>query len=321
MSDRAAPAGPAGGRPRLSWRRLGVPPGITVVTQGVLAALIVGALGAATAGWLGWRSGPLPGGEAAKTIVATALPGQPVESTSRRDVAFGYSPPADKGIDRWLVPVLGGGDYGPGSVDVTLNPVVDPSAALSQARELLRSAGWRVSPVRMDRYGGQLTSVRDGLALTINITALPGPDGVVPGRYEPAVSATVYRSPPRGIEVQVFAGWLVGLLVGWLATVAVAWLAAARPVARRQAMASLTGFGLVWLLPATVLTMLFNASYAVPGRVTPDAYGSPWDAYMIFIGRAPFAFGIGCLVVGFVVGFLPARRRRAPLADPPRPAD
>ncbi|MGC9669649.1 hypothetical protein ACNTMW_24255 [Planosporangium sp. 12N6] len=248
--------------------------------------------------------------------MASALPGQPVVLLARRDVAFGYNPPADKGADRWLVPVLGGEGYGPGAVDITLNPVADPSAALGRASVLLRSAGWSVGMRETDRYGSQLVAAHGDLALSLTITNQVGADGVLPGSYEPAVAASIHRMPAPGTRLPIAAGGLIGLLVGWLGAAMLAWMATIRSAARCRLIAIIASLGLVLMLPVTALTAVITGNYLISGG-TDTAMTAPWAAYMVIVLRGFLTLGVACQLVAVVLAFLPDRRRSQGIDPPP----
>ncbi len=265
--------------------RLRPPGGIAITLAAVAVAFALGALGAAASAWLGWQlaAGELPSDDQARAITHTVLPGQPVESIQRRDVLFGYDPPL-AGLDRWLVPLLGGDDYDPGWVDVVALTSGDPTTSLSQIRDRIHAAGWQVTEIRQMGWGPRINARNDNFAAYLEITVPP--DG-----QEVATVLSIQRAEPGPVLPLTLVGAVAGALIGWLMTCRTARNFRGRSPGTRAMLTVVTTISLLLLFPATAWTILglIGSYLANPEPFLPFA---AWGAYMFILVRGLTLLGL-----------------------------
>lgn len=280
------------------------PPRRAALWLALAVAVALGAVGAATAGRLGWRHPPsLPDDAAVRAVVATALPGQQIVRMSRHDAAFDYDPPSADALEAALTAALGADDYGPGTVRPTVAVAGDPTTALAYARQRLSAAGWRVGPVRSDYYGRSFWATRDRVTTSWQITNVVGDVGVVPGRFDPELTISIARTPPPAVGWTMAAGWLVGAALG-AAAVLVIWRRRVLPHGRWAAVGTLAWTSVGLAAPATGFTLLNTLANVTPLWPGPEDVHAPWDAYMMFPFR-PLALVAAALALVAIVTALP----------------
>jgi hypothetical protein len=206
----------------------------------LLVALVAGAAGAVTGGWLSWRSAPpLPGSDAP---------------------LFDYDPPITSTADRVLVPILGGDGYTASRVEST-TPADNPPAALRAEHARLSAAGWHTHAIVVDRYGQSFWASRGAFSTTVSIENRVGENGVLPESHEPDLTTTLRRAAPDATRWGVPLGWVIGAFAGVLI--------------RPHGLLSLIGLAMIF--PAATLTALVAVSYAAGPTNEPAA---PWLAFM-----------------------------------------
>jgi hypothetical protein len=275
----------------------------------VWTLLTAAALGSAVGGWIGWQAAPpLPGDTAARELVRTVVPAADVQATSRRDLPFDYLLRVQTTADRVLVPALGSDDYTPGSVYLTLGPVADQAATITQARTRLKDAGWTTANDYFPDGGQVLWAAKGQLAMQLS-TATELLEPGVKVSNPATVLVSVYRREPGQVRPGVLVGGLVAAVLGWLAAVGVSRRLRVIARARRWPWVhalSLTGLG--FLLPTTAPTLLFNTGYAFSPHPGVFSAHAPWLAYMWIVIRTLAIAGIGGLAVATAVTFWPTKR-------------
>jgi hypothetical protein len=201
------------------------------VVAALLAAIALGALGAAGGTWLGWQTAtPVPSGDEMRTLSATAA-GNPSEVH-----VFPYRT-AMKG------PVVASTTHG------------RLSDSAERVRTALTSAGWRITtfsettgqlsvdyfadprgaaPARLIWFG----ATKDGLSLKGDsvIVAAGAEDGIDPRVGQ---RLDVWADETAAVRPMTIAGLLLGMLAGWLLTASLARRVREVGRARRTAVAAL----------------------------------------------------------------------------------
>lgn len=193
-------------------QRFRLPIGVSPVVTAVLAALVLGAIGAAASSWLAWQTAAdLPAIGTARQIGATVLDAPRTATSVQR---------SDGGREIWpSVSVF----YEPHRSDWTL--------ASAQAR--LRAAGWTLG--RVQQHAGVVGSSADGDETTGgDLTPLNGIDQVfdatrdgqvlrgsaltiiTPEFERVMINVRISPAEPAWTPAAVAFGWLVGAVLGWL---------------------------------------------------------------------------------------------------------
>lgn len=168
----------------------------------VLAAVIVGMLGAVGGALAGWQTAAdLPDHAEAARIAETALPGAELEES--HDVLFGWAGYVDPSML-----YLGGDDYAAGFHQFGLEHDGDGTAQVRQAHRDLTAAGWDVEPIGAQGISNSFTATRDGVRVSV------GTAGDAEGIG--GTSLLVERAQPMAVPVLTMAGLALGALVGWM---------------------------------------------------------------------------------------------------------
>jgi hypothetical protein len=237
----------------------------------VLLSLTVGAVGATTSSFVGWRTvPPSPTVAEATVAVRAGLPDASIGSIGWhddvRDVHFVEQP---------------GPDNVPGQQEVFVSGGATSRDAFDRARERLAGAGWRTSAEPVPVPGGAFFLASRG-DLVMEWEFSPS------GRYtEPrgdSIEIWVWRLTPLRVNLLTLAGWVLGAGSGW----ALGW--SVLRSARRRAVIGLAVVAGVLALP-TLATIPLTAQnlWNVPTRD-----GQPvalWIAYFPFL--VPFGFSLG----------------------------
>ncbi|MEV6810598.1 hypothetical protein [Micromonospora sp. NPDC051296] len=299
MSD--SPDGTVRGSARASNALRGLrPQGRASWVTAILAALTLAALLGAGGAWLGWRwAGDLPSDAQTRDLVAELAPDSTVQHFGRYDALFGYE------YEEPLSWVFGSDQYRGGYVDISVDVPPDGfDALLGRVREGLIREGWRIGPSTFGTAG--LTAARADLVLEV----YPAQEGGASAGFPPYEALGIYfeRAAPAAVTPLAIGGWVVGLALGWLAATRVAARLRRRPVPISTSATAATGaVGLLWLLPATVITSigLADTSFFLPDTVSP---ADLWGAYTFHLIRPLAAVGAACLLLA-AVGMVLTRSR------------
>jgi hypothetical protein len=275
----------------------------------ILAALTMGALGAAMGGWLGWRAAPpLPDNASASALARSLVPRGTPYIIERRDAVFGYRHP---GPGAWL---LGGHDYTPGYVKLLVTDGEDAPALLSAARDVMGLSGWHISG---NLVGAGVAGVKGRLAVRVYPATIDG-DKLIAAHTNDAVAIEIGRAEPGRVQPLVITGLLIGLVLGWVGGERVVGRVSAVGVVRRRLPAALGGAAFLLLLPGTLLTCGVLV-YAL--LIMPTSMPAPpsWGQYLLPGVRALSVTGFLLLLATvLVVSTLPALPPRMPAEDAAR---
>jgi hypothetical protein len=257
------------------------------LTLALVGLLAIAALGGSGGARYAWSDAPeLPSTEEAAAVAAVGVDGF-VHVVSRRDELFTYVLPV-KGIDRWLVPVLGDDDYQAGAVTLDTTPVEGAGRAIYQVDDRLRRAGWQVTAPHVDRYGVSVRASRGTMATTWSVERR-----VAGGAFEPTLTVSVQRSAPQDLRIWILIGWGVGLAAGLLIVGLTTLMMRRYSRPSRSLSFSLYAIGTLLLLPATGLTTVAIIGFLAGSDW--DGVTPPWVAYTMF-GVRPLAI-LGVLAV------------------------
>lgn len=186
------------------WFRL--PVGLSAMVAAVLAAMVLGAVGAAAASWLARQTNELPSDAAAVHIAETVV-GTPV---------------TDSHVDRHD----GGRRNFQRDVQVGRGERALPNWTIETAQARLRADGWTLGRVeksdgsgsyqvneRLDAVIYRFQATRDGYVITADAQTILTP--AIAGTY---VDVTVELPAPSWEPVAIGLGRLVGAITGWLLT-------------------------------------------------------------------------------------------------------
>jgi hypothetical protein len=253
---------------RIAVRRIG-----RVVLM-VAVALTIGAIGAATANYLGWRlATPSPTREEAVAALRTGLPDVPATEVGWHDdvhdVHFMEQPDADN------LPGQQQANFLDGKVS---------QEAFDQARTRLTAAGWRtrLDTDAADRHAFFVAS-RGDLVMEWEFT----PAGAY-SQPESSLDVWLWRFTPTRVKALTVAGWLLGAVAGWWLVRSVRHLAHAQT---RRRLLGVLGVITVVLGLSTLATAYFTVHDLLD---QPARNGQPvalWIAYFPFL--APFGFRVG----------------------------
>ncbi len=259
------------------------------ILTAIVVAFIVGGLGAAALGWIGWRGAPpLPTTDYA-TSVSTQVADGPVDGVLRNDRLFG-DPYQSSTLSDYLV---GGDDYGSGYVDTTTTSPI----TLDAARTAMAGLGWRLGPYP---FGGPGFSARQDDTV---VTVVPNGTRVIDGSSAAGLAFEFERAEPASVRPLTIAGWLAGFALGLLGTL---WLVT---IAGRRGSGSpykiMGWLGIALMLPGTVTTTgdLIHG-WTLPDTVQPPA---PWSDYIFYGIRLVTIIGLLLLVVSALAALRPAR--------------
>jgi hypothetical protein len=223
----------------------------------LLAAVVLGAFGAAGGTWLGWQTADSVPADRALRALNAAMTGMPAPAAIYKE------PSAMKGP----------------STTVRADGISNYSA--ERIRAALASAGWRITSFH-ERNGAILTDLEKGLAQAVRIPTreldytatkgglkLAGDGSVITGGADRGLAGQAsYRTDvwPReaaAVRPLTIAGLLGGVLAGWLLAAAFAY--------------RVRGSGRLQRWMATVLSTVAVAAAAVP------AYAHYRDAYQVMV--------------------------------------
>jgi hypothetical protein len=223
----------------------------------LLAALVLGAFGAAGGTWLGWRAAASVPSDRELRALNAAMTGMPAPAAVYHEVS------AMKGPDA-VIRADGTSDY-----------------SAERVRAALTSAGWRITSFR-ERGGAIVVGFENGLAEVVSIPTrdcdytaikgglkLRGDGSVITGGADRGMAGRAsYRTDvwPReaaAVRPLTIAGLVGGALAGWLLAAAFAYRVRGSGRLRR------------WV--ATVLSTVAFAAAAVP------AYAQYRDAYQVMV--------------------------------------
>jgi hypothetical protein len=276
---------------------------LTWVTA-LLAAVVLGSLGAAAGTWVGWQTSPsLPSDRELRALNA-AMTGMPA------DAALYTEPLAMRGPN----------------VLVRADGTADWSA--DRVRGALLAAGWHIrsftvyedftvssigqqATIADVNQGPRIPTMNVGYTATKGSLRLDGFGTVVTGTQRPELvgqasyGTGVWPREPATVPALVIAGIIAGALTGWLLAAAFAYRARDR---RRLA----TTLSTVGLAAATVPAFeLYHDAYQV---LLYRALGSPYP-YLVY-GPIDRTLALTCAVIGIAAvvaaAVLVARPRRAP---------
>ncbi|ADD45240.1 hypothetical protein [Stackebrandtia nassauensis] len=246
----------------------------------VLAAIIIGVLGAAGGALAGWQNASgLPDQDAAARIADTAVPG--AKAAESRDVLFGWG-----STDASMLH-LGGDDYGAGFRGFAVEHVNDERRLLKQANRNLTAAGWDVEPLAATEYGTEFTATRDGLLVTVRT------DG--DATASSTTSVHIERAQPPTVLVLAAAGLILGAILGWAVIVWLEQLMAHWGGVRKSILAGpLTVAALALGLPTLFNLYMLALAVASPSRPTPVWLGYVWGppGLLTLFGIAALAYGL-----------------------------
>ncbi|MEU4423189.1 hypothetical protein AB0F81_21400 [Actinoplanes sp. NPDC024001] len=280
----------------------------------LLLALSLAGAGAAIGGRLAWPATSPTTDTAALDAVRAALPGVAAGVTTRSATAFRWDPPLSQPSETVFVPVLGGDSYRYGTVTVTAGPVTDPVAVFAEARQNLITQGWTVDTVEQDDYRRRLAARTDTTILSLEITTTVGADGLLPGRFDPLLTAEVGPRPPTGLAAPMLAGAAIGALLGLLLGLPLTRRFAA-PSPRGRVLTSAAVAALLAATPVALAELLVLARYLTGAEPAPFAFDvlAPWHPYTSIYLRLPAQLGALCLIAIVLVA---VRRRGGPPARP-----
>jgi hypothetical protein len=281
-------------------QRFRLPVGRTMIAVAVLAALVLGAFGAAAGSALGWATASAPPTDADLGAVTTVAAGEPTRWDVQRDAeVFGLRP-------RAIVPMA-----------------VPPGWTADAARQRLAADGWRVGPLRTVvttvHYDDGTTLPADDVSFVArrNGTELLV-TGVMERRYSPHGMVMAQPTEPRPVLPLTLAGLVAGLLAGWLLTARVGyrvrrlspWLQMPPIIAATVAILALGLSGL--MAYRAVGAMLVDG---------PESFGSfpPFAAYHYDDPVDPLPLtGFGALAVLLVLAYaLPKKTGKRALGGEP----
>jgi hypothetical protein len=246
----------------------------------VLAAIALGAFGAAGGTWLGWQTAAsVPSGDEACTLTAALAGGD------RSDVA----------VHPWTTamggPVVGTRTTGEGSTSA------------DRVRTALASAGWRITTstettgrlavnlaeeVEVPTRGVQFAATKDGLALTgDSMTVVGGAEYGLDGRVDQRLD--VWAVETGAVRRLTIAGLLAGMLTGWLVTSALAGRVRQSGPAYRSAVTALGATAVAAAIVPTVdlygrLHRVLSYDTGAPNPYIVDGPGGHLPAGLVLAG-------------------------------------
>jgi hypothetical protein len=239
------------------WFRL--PVGVTALVAAVLAAAILGSLGAATGSWLAWGT------------TAELPPDRVALRTTQTVTGSTLTAPQVDRHDGWRV------DWR--TVQVTnQDPRGFPGWAPEAAQARLRDEGWTIGPGgrlgagESDHAVEMFQATREGHILTVD-AYIP----VIPDGSGTTIAAHFTQVPPVWEPAAILLGWLLGAVTGWILTGWAGYRLRARS-SLLQATAVVLGVVALWSAvdPTTDLYVaLGRLAFADPGVVPAyPSYGS-----------------------------------------------
>jgi hypothetical protein len=274
-------------------QRFRLPMGVFPVVAAVLAALVLGAIGAASSSWLAWQTAAnLPSNEAARQIGATVLGTPRPATTVNRN---------DGRRQNWP------------SVSVSYDPQ-QSDWTLASAHARLRAAGW--TPGRVEQDVGTVGSSDDGPLEGMYQVFEAAHDGQVlqisaltittPGHAGVLIHFNISAGEPAWAPVAVAVGWLVGAVLGWLLTAWAAYRLRRRALLSRLAALalSLIAIGLAAEPTIGLYTTLGHLAFG-----TIDIYGIA-PPYKWVVSSPATGLVLGTLLAGTGVLILAAAGRR-----------
>ncbi|MFC5002825.1 hypothetical protein ACFPIJ_33980 [Dactylosporangium cerinum] len=243
-------------------QRFRLPIGIAPRVVAVLAALVVGAMGAAAGGWSAWLTSPgLPGDAEAKQIIGTAM-GVPYDHGLNRSVGLlgGLVPPESSS------PAYVGNAE---SRDV-------PGSTTDVVARRLTAAGWKIRPAAdppLGSAGPALSASRDGLVIWVRWMDIPA--SAEPPRT--FLSIEIVQDEPALAPAGLTAGWLIGALGGWLFAAATIYRIRRQGLVVQVLAALLTTGALALFLLPTLVAYLGLWSLGQPERYLQP----PWAGYVL----------------------------------------
>ena len=279
------------------WFRL--PTGPTAVVVAVLAALVLGAVGAAAGSWLAWQT-------------AAELPSD--TAVGQIDAVVGGVPYAGSAVQR----SDGRGEIWP-SVSVYDESLLT-GWTLEAAQARLRADGWTPGQMQQSDASAYLNDVRlagvyqvfeatrDGQTVTGYAQTITTP-GVAAGTR---LEVRIHPAEPASVPLVTAVGWLVGAIVAWLLTGWAGYRLRRRALPRRLA---------AWALGLTALGLAAHPTiglYHTLGQLTftdIDVYGVA-PAYRWVVMSPATWLVVGTLVAGLGILLLAATARRRPVTYP-----
>jgi hypothetical protein len=284
-------------------QRFRLPLGVYPVVAALLAALILGAIGAASGSWLAWQTAAdLPSNAAARQIGATVL-GTPRTATtvSRND--------GQREIWRSV------------SVFYDLERF-DWTLASAQAR--LQAGGWTPGRVQQSDAGLVAGYVDDDPAGDVTPTPLDGinqtfgadrPHQVLrgsaltittPGHENVLIQVSIFPREPALVSVAVVVGWCGGAMLGWLLTAWATYRLRSRWLPARLA-ALILGLSAIALAAHPTIGLYASLSQRVFSRI--DTIDTA-PAYRWVVTSPAAGLVLGALLAGTGVLILAAAGRR-----------
>ncbi len=269
-------------------QRFRLPMGIAPVVAAVLAALILGAIGAASGSWLAWQTAAgLPSNGAARQLGAIVVGEPRTANTVNRN---------DGRREIWP------------SVNVFYDPH-DSDWTLASAQARMRTAGWMPGRVQqttggafargkpLDSIHQVFEATRDGQILRGYTTTI-----TTPGHENVIVHIRISPGEPGWAPVAVAVGWLVGAVLGWLLTAWATYRLRRRPLPSRLAalILSVTAIGL-----AANPTIGLYATLSQRAFKTIDIYGIA-PPYRWVVSNPEAGLVMGTLIAGTGVLLLAA---------------
>lgn len=274
------------------WFRL--PVGLSAVVAAVLAAVVLGAVGAAGGSWLAWQTATDLPSDAAALRTADTAAGAPLAAphVDRREYmradwrGVHVANPHELGFPNWTIEA-------------------------AQAR--LQADGWtlgRVDPryennTLMNDGRQRFEAARDGLALQVYAHTAPETAGTI-------VVIFVGPAAPSWEAGAILLGWLVGAITGWLLTGWAIYRLRRRALPRRM-VALVLGLTALWLAVETTIGL-----YETLGKLAFTDHGvfSITPAHQWVVSDLSAERVGGTLAIGLMILALAAMGRRRPTVRP-----
>ncbi|MET8147760.1 hypothetical protein ACIBSW_28550 [Actinoplanes sp. NPDC049668] len=272
------------------WFRL--PVGLSTMVAAVLAAVVLGAVGASAGSWLAWQANELPSNATALEITETAA-GAPMTAPHVQRL--------DGRRDYWRAVYV--------SDELSL-----PNWTIETAQARLRAGGWTLGPVeksipdlyrgdeRLDAVYQVFRATRDGHAVTVYALTDFTPD--LAGTQ---LNTDVHLAVPSWEPVAILLGWLVGAVAGWLLTGWAGYRLRRRALPRRLAVLTLglAALGLAAFPTIGLYHTLFKLTFTELG-----VYGTA-PAYCWVVVDPPAMLVGGTLAAGLAILVLAATARQS----------
>lgn len=280
------------------WFRL--PTGKSAVIAAVLTAMVLGAVGAASASWLAWQTTVELPSDKATVQTAETVGGVPLTTPE----VYRYDRPRTV----WR-----------GVTVSAAQPLSVPDWSVDDAQERLRAEGWTSEPAatisdssrdegwdeRQEKIVQRFQATRGSLVLTATTVTTPSGTALSTTRISPA--------QPKWEPGAILLGWFIGAGTGWVLTGWTMYHLRRRSLPRRLAAFALgiTALGFAATSTVSLYGTLAEPVFTDPPGIYPFAPAYRW------IVISPAAENVGvALVIGLTILVLAATGRNQTTAQP-----